>query len=48
MTTAEWLSREVAEGRLEVKPDGEVVAIAAAMIRARRGPDRKRRKREKA
>jgi hypothetical protein len=44
MTPREWLAREVAEQRLDAKPDGEVLATAAAMIQARGSPERKRRR----
>jgi hypothetical protein len=46
MTPLEWLAREIAEQRLDAKPDGEVLAAAAAMIR-RGNSDEKQRKRRK-
>jgi hypothetical protein len=46
VTPLEWLEREVAEQRLDAKPDSEVLAAAAAMIR-RGSPDEKRRKRRR-
>jgi len=45
VTSAEWLAREVAEQRLDAQPDSDVLAVAAAMIRARGVPARKQRKR---
>ena len=43
MTPLDWIHREVAEGRLAATPDPEVVALAAATLRAR-GLERKRRR----
>jgi hypothetical protein len=45
VTPLEWLAREVAEQRLDAKPDNEVLAAAAAMIR-RGSPDGKRKRRK--